>query len=148
MSSFVFATPEALAQASGELAGIGEAIHGANVAAAQSTTGMVAAAEDEVSAAIAAVFSAHGQEFQALSAQAAKFHAQFVQALGGAGKAYAATDAANVSPLQTIQSDVATVVRTIQTDVAALVQTLKSWGFLLGGSGNTAVVQLLILGAV
>ena len=33
--------------------------------------GVLAAAEDEVSAAIAALFSAHGQGFQALSAQAA-----------------------------------------------------------------------------
>ena len=34
-----------------------------------------------MSAAIAALFSAHGQGFQALGAQAAAFHAQFVQAL-------------------------------------------------------------------
>jgi hypothetical protein len=35
----------------------------------------LAAAEDEASAAIAAVFSAHGQGFQALAAPAAAFHA-------------------------------------------------------------------------
>jgi triacylglycerol lipase len=34
----------------------------------------VAAAEDEVSAAIAALFSAHAEEYQALSAQASAFH--------------------------------------------------------------------------
>jgi hypothetical protein len=42
------------------------------------TTGVVAAAEDEVSAAIALLFSNHAQEFQALSAQAGAFHTQFV----------------------------------------------------------------------
>ena len=42
-----------------------------------------------MSAAIAAVFSAHGQSYQALSAQAAAFHDQFVQALtASAGSVY------------------------------------------------------------
>ena len=59
--------------------------------------------EMEVSVAIAAVFSEHGQGFQELGAQAAAFHSQFVQALSGAGGAYAATEAANVSPLQSVQ---------------------------------------------
>ena len=57
------------------------------------------AAADEVSAAIAALFSGQAQEFQALGAQAAAFHEQFVQALRGAGGAYAAAEAANASPL-------------------------------------------------
>ena len=58
--------------------------------------------EDEVSAVIAAVFSAHGQGFQALSAQAAAFHTQFVQALTSARGAYAAAEAANASPLAAV----------------------------------------------
>lgn len=41
------------------------------------------------------------------STQAASFHARFVQALSGAGGAYAAAEAANVSPLQTLQQDLA-----------------------------------------
>ena len=61
---------------------------------------MIAAAEDEVSAAIAAVFSAHGQGFQALSAQAAAFHAQFVQALKSSAGSYASTEAANLAALE------------------------------------------------
>jgi hypothetical protein len=55
-------------------------------------------AEDEVSAAIAAVFSGLGQGFQALGAQAAAFHDQFVQALNAGAGVYAATEAANASP--------------------------------------------------
>jgi hypothetical protein len=47
---------------------------------------VVAAAEDEVSAAIAAVFSAHGQGFQALGAQAAAFHEQFVRTLNAGAR--------------------------------------------------------------
>ena len=52
-----------------------------------------------MSAAIAAVFSAHGQGFQALGAQAAALHDQFVRALSAAGATYAAGEAANVSLL-------------------------------------------------
>src|SRR6516164_199991 len=110
MSSFVLASPDVLASASSDLAGIGSAIREANAAAAPSTTGILVAAEDEVSAAIAAVFSAHGQGFQALNAQAAAFHEQFVQALTAGAGSYASAEAANVAafaanPAQTIQQD-------------------------------------------
>jgi hypothetical protein len=58
-----------------------------------------------VSAAIAAVFSAHGQQFQALSAQAAAFHNQFVQLMNAGAGQYALTEAANATPLQTVGHD-------------------------------------------
>jgi PE family len=77
--------PEFLASAATDLSNIGSTLRGATASAAIPTTGVLAAAEDEVSAAIAAVFSAHGQGFQALGAQAAAFHDQFVQAMSGAG---------------------------------------------------------------
>jgi len=62
----------------------------------------VAAAGDEVSAAVASLFSGHGQAFQALGAQAAAFHDQFVQALNAGAGAYASTEAASAGPLQTL----------------------------------------------
>ncbi|MBY0388712.1 MAG: PE family protein [Mycobacterium pseudokansasii] len=102
MSSYVIAAPEAVAVASGDLTGIGEAIKGAAAAAAPLTTRIVAAAGDEVSAAIASLFGSYAQEFQMLSAQTTLFHAEFVRALSAAGAAYAAAEAANVSPLQTL----------------------------------------------
>src|ERR1700741_2392476 len=107
--SFVIAAPEFLASAATDLANIGSTLGAANAAAATQTTGVPAAAEDEVSAAIAALFSAHGQGFQALSAQAAAFHAQFVQALSGAEGAYTAAEAANASPLQALAQPLQTV---------------------------------------
>lgn len=101
MSSYVIAAPEAIALASGDLTGIGEAIKGAAAAAAPSTTGIIAAASDEVSAAIAGLFGSYAREFQALSAQTTTlFHAGFVRALSTAGAAYAAAEAANTSPLR------------------------------------------------
>ena len=51
------------------------------------------------------MFSAHGQGFQALGAQAAALHAKFAQALSGAGITYALAEATNVSPVQTVKQD-------------------------------------------
>ncbi len=98
--SFVIAVPEVVAAAS-DLAGLGSTISAANAAAAP-TTGIVAAAEDDVSAAIAALFSGHGQAYQALSAQVAAFHDQFVQVLTAGARSYAGAEAANASAMQAV----------------------------------------------
>ncbi|VBA61703.1 Triacylglycerol lipase [Mycobacterium attenuatum] len=76
----------AVAAVAVDVAGIGSPLTAANLAAAAQTTGVLAAAGDEVPAAIAALFSAHAQDYQALSVRAAAFHAEFVQALWGAGE--------------------------------------------------------------
>jgi triacylglycerol lipase len=91
--SYVIAAPEMMTSAATDLATIGSDLSAAHTAAVAQTTGMLAAAEDEVSAAIAALFSAHGQGFQALGAQAAAFHAQFVQALNAGAGSYASVEA-------------------------------------------------------
>ena len=85
--SFVMAVPEFVASAATDLSNIGSGLSVANAVAAAPTTAVVAAAGDEVSAAIASLFSGHAKGFQALSARAAAFHAEFVQALSGAGGA-------------------------------------------------------------
>src|SRR6516165_8674703 len=100
--SFVIAAPEFVTAAASDLASLGSTISSANAAAATPTTGVLAAAEDEVSAALAALFSAHGQGFQALSAQAAAFHHEFVQALTTGAGSYAAAETAAASPLQSL----------------------------------------------
>src|SRR6516165_6588772 len=97
MSSFVNLVPDAISAASEELSGIGSSIHSATSAAAPSTTSVLAAAEDEISAAISKLFGTYGQEFQALSAQAGQFHNAFLQALSSGGKLYAAAEAANAN---------------------------------------------------
>jgi hypothetical protein len=95
-----------VAEAAGNLAGIGSALNGANAAAAASTTQLLPAASDEASGATSALFGGYAQEYQALSAQMALFHDQFVQALTSGAGMYAATEAANASPLQTLEQDV------------------------------------------
>ncbi|WP_085158720.1 PE family protein, partial [Mycobacterium lacus] len=98
--SFVVTIPEALAAAATELATVGSMISSANAAAAGPTARVLAAAADEVSAAIAAAFSGHAQAYQELNAQAAVFHGQLVAALNAGGASYAAAEAANAAPLQ------------------------------------------------
>lgn len=94
--SYVTVVPESVLAAASELGTVGSAISQANAAAAASTTRVVAAAQDEVSTAIAALFGSHGQEFQALSAEAAAFHSRLVAALTGGAASYLETEAANV----------------------------------------------------
>jgi hypothetical protein len=80
--------PQFVANAAADVANIGSQIGEARAAAAGSTTSLVAAAEDEVSAATASLFGAYGQQYQALLHQAGAFHDQFAAALGGGGNAY------------------------------------------------------------
>jgi triacylglycerol lipase len=97
--SYLVAAPEFLASAASDLSNIRSGLTAAHAVAAAPTTGMLAAASDEVSAAITSVFSSHAQQFQALSAQAAAFHDQFVQTLNSGAWSYASTEAANASPM-------------------------------------------------
>src|SRR6516225_8318699 len=97
--SFLIATPEILSAAATDLAALGSMLSAANAAAATATTGVLPAAFDEVSAAIAALFGAHGQTYQALGAQALTFQERFVQLLGDGASMYATAEANIVQAL-------------------------------------------------
>jgi hypothetical protein len=101
--SYVIAAPEYVAAAATDLANIGSALGDANSAALGPTSSVFAAGADEVSAAISALFNSHAQTYQALSTQAALFHQQFVNLMTGGASEYALTEAANASPLQTVE---------------------------------------------
>jgi PE family len=83
--SYVIAVPELMTSAATDLTTIGSALTAAKAAAPTPTTGILVAAEDEVSAAIAAAF-----------------HEQFAQALTAGAGSYVGVEAANVSPLQIV----------------------------------------------
>ncbi|MEK0458320.1 PE family protein, partial [Mycobacterium ulcerans] len=108
--SYVIAAPEMLAGAATDLAGIGAALQSANGAAAAPITGVLAAGADEISAAVAALFSGHALDYQALSTQMAGFHQQFVTALNSAGASYAAAEAASANPLQAVEQQLLGVI--------------------------------------
>ncbi|MCV7092063.1 PE family protein, partial [Mycobacterium interjectum] len=95
--SFVVTAPDLLSAAAGRLQVIGSTISAANATAAFPITGVIPAAADEVSAATAAAFSGYGQVYQAISAEAALIHEEFVRALGLGAHSYAATEVANAT---------------------------------------------------
>ncbi|MEI7715572.1 MAG: PE family protein [Mycobacterium sp.] len=142
--AFVFATPEALAAAASDVAGIGSALGEASAAAAGPTTAVVAAAEDGVSAQIAVLLSGHGLGFQQVSAQLSTFHDQFVQALASGAGAYSAAETTAVRALTNAVaapaaavSDASNGLASAAASAAAKVEGALSGGGLglLGGSG-------------
>ncbi|WP_459758652.1 PE family protein, partial [Mycobacterium riyadhense] len=98
--SFVMAAPEMMAAVAADVANIGLIISAANAAAVVPTTEMQVAANDEISLAVAAVFSEHARAYQELSWQAARFCDQFVQALAAGASAYASGEAVNAQLTQ------------------------------------------------
>ncbi|WP_415624234.1 PE family protein, partial [Mycobacterium intermedium] len=97
--SFVTVASDLVAAATHDLAGIGAAINEANHTAASATTQLLPAAEDEVSAAIAALFRGHGQQYQSISAHVAAVHTRFLQTLASSANSYASAEAFNLEQL-------------------------------------------------
>lgn len=102
--SFVVAMPDLIQGAAQDLAGIRSSLAEATAAATGPTTGVAAAAEDEVSIALASLFGNFGAEFQAVSAQAQAFHQEFVSLVNAGANAYLGAEVANVQ--QTLLGDV------------------------------------------
>lgn len=108
--SFVIATPEVFASTAASLNSIGSSLSTAHSAAASVTTGMLAAAQDEVSLAIAALLGQHADAYQSAAARAAQIQDEFVEHLSAAGRAYAVAEVANVSPLQAVEQSILGVI--------------------------------------
>ena len=106
----LFVTPDLVEAAAQDLARIHSSLAEATAAVAAPTTAIAAAGQDEVSIAIASLFGGVGDDFQALSAQAQAFHANFVSLMQAGAGAYLSTEAANASPLQTLKQDILGVV--------------------------------------
>ncbi|ARG63125.1 hypothetical protein B1T45_19540 [Mycobacterium kansasii] len=104
--SYVVVASELLTATAVDLSALGSSLNAANFAAAASTTAVAAAGMDEVSTAIASLFSGHAQVYQELGRQAAVFHAQFVDALTRAGASYASAEAVSATPLQLLEQQV------------------------------------------
>ncbi|GFG77846.1 hypothetical protein MPRG_11220 [Mycobacterium paragordonae] len=98
--SFVVVSPEVVSQAASDVARIGSDVSAGSAAAVMPTTQVAAAAGDEVSAAIAALFGTHAREYQAVAAQAAGFQDQIVAALRSAAAEYAGAEVSAAAWLQ------------------------------------------------
>jgi hypothetical protein len=122
--SFLGVTPDVLTAASGNLENIGTSLRAAHAAAAAQTTAIVAPAADEVSEAITSLFGTAAQEYQALGAQAAAFHENFVSTLSAGAGQYVGAEAANVR--QTVAVAASAVTQTINTPIGPLSVSLGS----------------------
>lgn len=100
--SFLAVAPDWVTSAAADLENIGSALAAANAAAALPTTGVAAAAADEVSTAIASLFTGFGQEYQAINTQLSAFQQQFVLLLGGSAGSYATAEATAASVLDPV----------------------------------------------
>ncbi len=106
--SFLLVTPETLGSAAADIRQIGSTVGAGNLAAAIPTIQLTAAAADEVSVAIAAVFGTHANQYQAAAALAATSHEQFARALSAAAASYAGAEAS----IDTTLRDVVTAANT------------------------------------
>ncbi|KQH79756.1 hypothetical protein AO501_13610 [Mycobacterium gordonae] len=104
--SFITVVPDVVAASALRLSGVSAGLIDANAVAAVATTDVLAAGVDEVSAAIAALFSSHGHQYQLLNAQADAWNARFMQTLSAASGSYAAAEASGAATLQTLEQDV------------------------------------------
>ena len=102
--SFVAVVPHVVGAAAADLARIGSTLSAASSAAAAGTTGLLAAGTDEVSVAVAALFSQHALSYQQVSDHLSAVNRQFVQALHAGAGAYADAEAANLSLLDLVNT--------------------------------------------
>src|SRR5271169_761787 len=133
--------PQLMATAAANAAEINSAISAAKAAAAGPTTGLVAAAQDEVSAMTATLFGAYGQEYQAILQQASAFHEQFVAALSAAGNAYTEAEAANATAISGGLGAVTSPIQSLMSGAPNLGTAASTFTVVIGGSGNPIPVQ-------
>ncbi|WP_205877258.1 PE family protein [Mycobacterium camsae] len=98
--SHVFVGSGAFEAAAADVIRLGTGLSAANRCAAGPTVRVVAAAGDEVSAAIAELFAEQGRQYQALSREVEAFELRLVQLLQGAAHSYASAEAVNAEMMQ------------------------------------------------
>lgn len=118
-----------MTSAATDLATIGSNVGAAHAVAAAPTLAVQSAAADEVSTAVAHLFSQHARDYQALAGQATAFHERFVQHLTVSANAYAGAEATNVASLQpfsAIADSIGGAVGGLQGQVANLFNNVQS----------------------
>ncbi|MGO9225985.1 PE family protein [Mycobacterium sp.] len=155
--SYMVTRPQLLAATAADVEHIGSTIGAVGTSAAGPTTGLVAAAQDEVSAAIANLFGIYGEEYQAVLSQAALFHSQFTQALAAAANAYAQAETANAAVLSEVSNAVRAPVQMlfgrapvagggsgVLTSMAQSSSGDPLYSLIMGGTGNSTPDPLYV----
>lgn len=97
--------PSLIQAASQNLTSVRDGLDKVSAAMTGPTTALMPAAQDEVSAAVAAVFADVGQRFHELNAQAAEFHHQFVKSMNTGATAYTESEVANTAAVAAQTAD-------------------------------------------
>jgi PE-PPE domain/PE family len=139
--SYLVAAPEVMSAVATDIDGIGSALDAAHTAVAGPTSGLVAAAGDEVSTAIARLFGEYGRAYQAVVPPAARFHSEFTQTLAAAESAYAQAEAAASNGLGALQADARALLGGAgavgsATPAAMPMTATNVNALIMGGSGN------------
>lgn len=116
--AYLLVRPQAMTAAAAEVADTGLAIDQANLAALGPTTGVAAAAADEVSETITAFFRAYAQEYQALGRQAAAFQDAFTKSLIAASNSYARAETVAAGTLRALTESAETLFAPLSGSVA------------------------------
>ncbi|WP_261864675.1 PE family protein, partial [Mycobacterium marinum] len=95
--TFVLVSPEAMASAAADIERIGALLTRGNAAAASPTINVASAAADEVSTAIAALFSQHAKTYQLLAAELAAIPDRFTKTVLASTNSYASAEATNAA---------------------------------------------------
>lgn len=95
--SFISTTPAELSSAATQLSAIGSALSSENAAAAAATTTIAPPASDAVSQLQSKLFSAYGQTYQQIAAEAQRVQLEFAQTLGISSNTYNSAEAANTT---------------------------------------------------
>lgn len=98
--SAVIVVPQLIAQAATDLTSLASTLDAAHLTAAAPTQAVMPAAADEVSSAVAQLFSRYAREYDGLAGQAARYQQQFVEHLSSAATGYASAEVSNAAVLQ------------------------------------------------
>jgi PE-PPE domain/PE family len=143
--------PQLITTAAANVTEIRSAIAAAKAAAAGPTTGMAAAAADEVSAATAKLFGTYAQAYQSVLARAGVFHEEFAAALASAGNAYAQAEAANASAISGALRTLTSPIQSLLGDATAAPATTVAAGtaapIMKALADPVGTVTTLVLGA-
>ncbi len=142
--SSVLATPEVVRAGAQELASVRSSLNGITAAVSDATSGIVPAAQDEVSIAIASLFGNLGREFQAVHAKAEAFHAQFVKLIDVSAGAYASAEIATVRDFLLGERSVDTQIKCAADAYAAAsgIDPLPRWTQVLDTTSRNAQTVL------
>lgn len=140
--SYVAVQPDVIATAAASLQEIRWSVGAASAEAAIPTTGVLAAAADEVSVAFSELLNDFAAEYQAIARQVQGFHARFARTVAGGALAYAETELANAAA--TALNPILQPLKSLITNVA--LAPAAAFTLVMGASGYPIPVEDYIQG--